>query len=86
MGGPGSGRKPKSAAEHRRRSTWRRDRHGDRAGATGDARPELHSYKGHVLATADLPVAVGCAVVYALRADQSLTWADLPALVARLRR
>ena len=31
MGGRGSGRKPLSAEEHLKRSTWRRDRHGDKA-------------------------------------------------------
>jgi hypothetical protein len=79
------GRPRLSASEHARRGTFQPCRHGETDPSTGDPRPELHSYRGHCLVTSQLSEELGRAVVYALRADQSLTWDDLPALVARLR-
>ena len=85
MGGPGSGRKPTSAAELHRRGTFRRDRHEVGDGSARDGRPELHSLRGHRLAVSGLPMTLACALVHALRADQTLSWDDLPTLLARLR-
>ena len=78
-------RKRLTLEEHVRRGTYQRCRHASDA-STGDARPELHSYRGHLLATSELSESLGLRVVYALRANQSLDWADLPALIRRLTR
>ena len=74
-----------TAEQHHKRGTWRRDRHQVGNGSPRDGRPELHSYKGHVLATAGLPMTLACRLVYQLRADQTLGWDDVPGLLARLR-
>jgi hypothetical protein len=80
------GRPRLSIDEHRRRGTFQACRHGERDQSTGDQRPVLHSYRGHCLVAADLPEAVGRAVIYTLRTESNLTWDDMPALIARLTK
>jgi hypothetical protein len=76
VGGKGSGRKRLSPEQHRRRGTWRADRHGVWAPSQPGPRPSLHSYSGLCVAWEGLPDHAQHMVTQVVERYPSLNWED----------